>query len=164
MDAVHGSLTVQLKVWSKTNLHSIFNCLEVFCMQFSWTHMAFFFYILLSCCKTFKMNWWKTAMFICQPPKDYWTWADLHDALLYERRRVVDQDEKSLRLNQFVHHLLQQEVRQQEQNSSQQIVQTAADQNQTVFSTGPEWFRKHTHESSLWREEASDLQRWLRDC
>ncbi len=71
-------------------------------------------------------------------------WADLHDALLYERRRVVDQDEKSLRLDEFVHHLLQQEVRQQEQNSSHQIVQTTADQNQTVFSTGPEWFRKHT--------------------
>ncbi len=84
-------------------------------------------------------------------------WADLHDALLYERRRVVDQDEKSLWLDEFVHHLLQQEVRQQEQNSSQQIIQTTADQNQTVFSTGPEWFRKHTHMNHHGEEEEHQI-------
>lgn len=69
---------------------------------------------------------------------------NLHDALLYERRRVIDQHEESLRLNEFVHHVLQQEVRQKQQNSSQQVIQATADQNQTVLCTRPKQTKNKT--------------------
>lgn len=37
--------------------------------------------------------------------------TDLHDTLLDERRRVVDEDNEGVWLDEFVHHLLKHEVR-----------------------------------------------------
>lgn len=62
----------------------------------------------------------------------------LHDTLLDERRRVVDQDNEGLRLDELVHHLLQHEVRQQQQDAPQKIIEATADQHQAVLSAGPE--------------------------
>lgn len=60
-----------------------------------------------------------------------------YDPLLNERRWMVNQDNKGFRLDQFAHHLLQHEIWQQEQDTSEKIVKPAADQNHTVFSTRP---------------------------
>ncbi len=51
---------------------------------------------------------------------------------------MVDQDDEGLWLDELVHHLLKHEVRQQQQNSPQQIIESAADKHQAVLSAGPE--------------------------
>lgn len=51
---------------------------------------------------------------------------------------MVDQDDEGLRLDELVHHLLQHEVRQQQQEAPQEVVEAAADQHQAVLGAGPE--------------------------
>lgn len=51
---------------------------------------------------------------------------------------MVDQDDQGLWLDELVHHLLEHEVRQQQQDAPQKIVESAADQHQAVLGAGPE--------------------------
>lgn len=51
---------------------------------------------------------------------------------------MVDKDDEGLWLDELVHHLLKHEVRQQQQDASQQIIESTADEHQTVLSAGPE--------------------------
>lgn len=60
---------------------------------------------------------------------------DLHDPLLDEGRGVVDQDNEGLRLDELIHHLLQHEVWQQQENPSQQVIEPTADQDKAVLCT-----------------------------
>ena len=65
----------------------------------------------------------------------------LHDALLDERGGVVDEHDERLWLDEFIHHLLQHEVRQKQQHSTQQLIEPTAHQHQAVLRAGP----RHTH-------------------
>ena len=51
---------------------------------------------------------------------------------------MVDQDDEGLRLDELVHHLLEHEVRQQQQDAPQEIIESTADQHQTVLGAGPD--------------------------
>lgn len=51
---------------------------------------------------------------------------------------MVDQDNEGLWLDELVHHLLEHEVRQQQQNAPKKIIESTADQHQAVLSAGPE--------------------------
>lgn len=45
--------------------------------------------------------------------------TNLHDSLLNERRRVIDQDNEGLGLDELVHHLLKHKIGQEEQDAPQ---------------------------------------------
>lgn len=51
---------------------------------------------------------------------------------------MVDQNDEGLWLDELIHHLLKHEVRQQQQDAPQKIVESTADQHQAVLSAGPE--------------------------
>lgn len=54
---------------------------------------------------------------------------------------MVDQDDEGLWLDELVHHLLKHEVRQQQQDAPQEIIEPTADQHQAVLRTGPEIYK-----------------------
>lgn len=54
---------------------------------------------------------------------------------------MIDQDDEGLCLDEFVHHLLKHEVRQQQQDAPQKIIEPTADQHQAILCAGP---KKHT--------------------
>lgn len=53
---------------------------------------------------------------------------------------MVDQDDEGLGLDELVHHLLKHEVRQQQQDAPQKIIESTADQHQAVLRAGPETY------------------------
>lgn len=93
--------------------------------------------------RIFSSDFWMRLFLMCFQLFLMRRRTDLHDSLLDERRRVVDQDDEGLRLDELVHHLVQHEVGQQQQDAPQEIIEAAADKHQAVLRTGPEGKQLH---------------------